>query len=275
MLQIAVLFLIAYGLVVLALYLGQRAFVYQPDSRVPVPEDSYVPEMEVVRPRAADGQEGMSWFHPPRPGFPTLVYFHGNAGHIGSRGYKVRPFMDAGWGAMLVEYRGYGGNPGKPTEQGLYADGRAALRYLESRAVAPGTWVLYGESLGTGVAVQMARDWADAGTPAGALVLEAPFDSVTEVAKRRHPYAPVRWLLLDRFDSAAKIAGVRTAVMVAHGDADRTVGQARGRALFAAAVEPKEAHWIPDANHSNIFERADMVVRVTDLARRRGLVPDS
>jgi fermentation-respiration switch protein FrsA (DUF1100 family) len=241
-----------YMAVVGAMFTFQRNMLYLPSTATPSPAASGVPEMAVVKFETADGLELMSWYRPADGDRPTMIYFHGNGGHIGYRAAKVRPYLDAGFGLLLVSYRGYGGNPGSPDEEGLYADGRAAMAFVAARGVPPARTVIYGESLGTGVAVHIAAGQAHLSRPVGALVLEAPLSSAADVGAHHYPWAPVRWLMKDRFDSKAKIAAVGTPVFVLHGERDRVVPIRFGRALFAAAVDPKESLWLPDADHDNL-----------------------
>jgi uncharacterized protein len=241
-----------YLMVIALLFVFQRRFMYLPDSTRSTPGQSGVAEMHEVALKTADALELVAWWRPPvRDDRPVLVYFHGNAGNIGGRGDKVRPYLDAGWGVLLTSWRGYSGNPGSPTEPGLYADGRAALEFLAANGVAPGDLVLYGESLGSGVAVQSA---VEPGGPFRALVLEAPFTSIADVAARRFPFAPVRSLLRDRFDSKSKIADVRIPVLVLHGERDGTVPVDLGRELFEAANLPKAGKFFPEAGHNDLYE---------------------
>ena len=154
----------------------------------------------------------------------------------------MRDYLDAGFGLLLVGYRGYGGNPGKPSEEGLYLDGRAALAFLAADGVIPENLVLYGESLGTGIAVQLASDAT--GTPSS-----APWSwRLRTLPLPRSPAIitlPAAGLLVkDRFDSAAKIALVGAPVFIFHGDRDRTIPIRFGKGLFAAAVEPKVSLWL-------------------------------
>lgn len=235
------------------LFVVQRSLIYQPDRSEPIPAASGVAEMTVIPLVAADGARTRSWYRPAAPAKPTLIYFHGNAGNIGSRGGKVRAYLDAGFGVLLVGYRGYGGNPGRPSEDGLYADARAALEHLAAGGIEPGRWVIYGESLGTGVAVRMAAEWAERG-PIGALVLEAPFTSLADLAQHHYFYLPARWLVRDRFDSIERIAAVRTPVLVLHGERDGTVPVRFGRRLYERAQEPKEGRWFPDAGHNDLYD---------------------
>lgn len=251
----------SYFVMVSALFLFQRSLLYFPDASVPSPIAAGVAEMRPVTLRTADGLELRSWYRKALPGKPTIIFFHGNAGNIGSRGAKARPYLDAGYGLLSAEYRGYGGNPGKPTEEGLYADGRAALAFLADEGVNPELTVLYGESLGSGVAVRMAAEMAQ-GTPAAALVLEAPFTSVTDVAAHHYPYAPVRLLNKDKFDSASRIADIRCPLLVIHGEDDRTIPVKFGRELLASARPPKESRWIAGAGHNEVYDfgGADIVL---------------
>lgn len=246
----------------------QRRFLYVPDRN---PADlvaaGLADVMREVATRSADGAEGRSWFRPPAaPDLPVVAYFQGNAGHIGDRPHKVMPFIEQGWGVLLVGYRGYGGNRGRPSEQGLYADARAALGFLDDQA-ASARLVLYGESLGTAVAVQMARE-----REAAALVLEAPFTSIGAMAQRRFPLFPARWLVLDRFDSLAKIGAVELPVLVLHGERDAVTPAAFGRRVYEAAPEPKALRLFPAAGHADLFEHgADrVVIEFVEAALARG-----
>jgi hypothetical protein len=208
--------------------------------------------MREVKLKTADGLELMSWHRAAASGRPTLVYFHGNGGNISYRAFRIHPYLDRGYGLLLVEYRGYGGNPGTPTAQGLYEDGRAAMAFIADQGVPADDVVVYGESLGGGVAVQIAAEQAHASKAVGALVLEAPLSSVTDVAAFHYPLVPVRWLLKDRFESAEKIGDVAAPVFIIHGENDRIVPIRFGRALFKAAKEPKESWWISGGDHEDL-----------------------
>ena len=158
---------------------------------------------------------------------------------------RPRPaFLERGFGVLLVEYRGFGGNPGQPSEAGLLSDAHAALAFLQAAGIGPEKTVLYGESLGSTVAVAIAADLADAGRPVAAMVLEAPLSSVRDVAAHHYPWVPVRWLLKDQFDATSRIATVGAPLMVVHGESDPVVPLRYGQALFEAARQPKEAVWV-------------------------------
>ena len=243
----------AYFGLVAGMYAFQRSFLYFPSSVSPSPADYGAADMQVVRYTPETGPDGGSeltgWYRPAADGRSTIVYFHGNAGHLGDRGPKIRPYVDAGYGVFLAAYRGYGGHPGRPTEAGLYADARAAMDWLIAQGLEPADLVLYGESLGSGVAVQVGTEYAVA-----AVVLEAPFSSVVDVGQARFPFLPVGWLMRDRFDSAAKIAAVGAPVLILHGERDLTVPIRFGRRLHDAAIEPREFAHFPLAAHNDLYD---------------------
>ena len=270
MLTAFLLLLGLYGAFVVALYVFQRGMMYVPDRNRPDPVASGASDMAAVEVRTEDGLSLTGWYKPAAPGRRTLVYFHGNAGNIGDRGGKVRPFLDAGLGVLLAGYRGYGGNPGSPSEDGFYADARAWLGHLDSIGVVAADIVLYGESLGTGVAVQMAHERAKAGRAVAAVVLEAPFSSMGAAAQIHYPYVPAYWLVRDKFDSIAKIADVAAPVFVFHGEADRVVPSRLGKRLFEAAREPKDSLWLPRAAHNDLYDHGAAQAILNFLARYAG-----
>ena len=231
------------------LYFMQRSMIYHPDSTRPEPAAWNAPDMSAVTLQTDDELSLLAWWKPPGDGRPTIVFFHGNGGHIGHRGGKVRGFLERGYGVLLVGWRGYGGNEGKPTEAGLYADGYAALRFLDQQGIGKQKIVLYGESLGTGVAVELASRGAG-----HVLVLEAPFTSLAQAAADRFPLFPVRWLIRDRFDSQSKIGKVTAPILIIHGEADVVLPVSLGRALLEKANEPKKGVFIQKAGHNNLYE---------------------
>ena len=235
-----------YAAVIALLYLGQRRLMYFPDARRPDPVAAGVPELAAVSLRTADGLDLLAWYRPAPAGAATLVYFHGNAGHLGDRAAKLRPYLDAGLGVVITAYRGYSGNVGRPSEAGLYHDGRAALEFLKAQGVPLRSIVVYGESLGCAVAIQLATEQSVA-----AIVLEAPFTSMAAVAQHHYSWTPARWLVRDRFDNLAKIERVTAPVLIVHGMADRVVPATMGEQLHAAAGEPKRIALLPRANHND------------------------
>lgn len=240
-----------------------RRLLYFPDTSRPVLAATGLRDAQQVQLVTEDGLALLAWWMPPRPSQPVIAYFHGNGGHIGYRAERFRKLALLGFGVLLVEYRGYGGNPGSPSEEGLYRHARAALAFLEQQNVPPERLVLYGESLGTAVAVRMASEHRVA-----ALVLESPFTSIEALGRYHYPFLPVALVLRDRFDAASAIAEVRAPILVLHGEQDEIVPAKFARALFEAAPEPKEAWFAPEGGHVDLREHGAFEV-VADFLRRR------
>lgn len=238
-----------YLLLVAVLYILQRRMIYVPDRRLPDPGRSELPDARVMETTTADGLRLRFWYVAAKTGFPTVVLFHGNAGNIKLWAVRGRQLADAGLGVVLAEYRGYGGNPGRPTEQGLYADARATLDAVGEVGVPTSRVVLLGESLGSGVATQMACEARGA-----LLALVAPMTSIADVAAHHLPWLPTRRLVKDRFDSAAKIPRLQVPVLIFHGALDGTIPMEQGMELFHLAPQPKALHAHPEADHVDLWD---------------------
>ncbi|CCQ73530.1 alpha/beta hydrolase [Magnetospira sp. QH-2] len=261
----------AYLVMVGALYFAQRSLMYHPAALSVAPVDLGLPQFGPESFTTEDGLRLLSWYAKAEAGRPTLVYFHGNAGSIAGRAEKVRPLLDAGYGVLLVGYRGYGGNPGDPSEAGLYADGRAALTFLNQQGVSD--LVLYGESLGTGVATKMAVEKAEAGQPVAAVILEAPYTSMGDAAQDRYFYVPAKWLVRDRYDNLQRVPRIGSPLLIVHGSLDRTVGVTHGQAVHQAALHPKTWKEFPGAAHNDLYDHgaAEVVLSfLGDLKRGEG-----
>ncbi len=257
-----------YAGVCLFLFRRQRRLMYRPDPERLDPRRAG-PDWCRVETTTADGLRLAHLHRPAAPGRASLVLFHGNAGHAGHRTAKFDFLLDRGVGVFLCEYRGFGGNPGAPSEPGLLADARAALAWLEGQGLPPERLLLYGESLGSGVATALAAELARAGRPAAGLVLEAPFTSMAAAAQRHYPWLPARWLVRDRYDSLARIAAVGAPLLILHGEADRTVPLAFGRCLHAAAAEPKRLVALPGLGHVDHLARPEARAALVDFLRAR------
>jgi len=258
--------LAAYVALVGIVFVAQRNLMYHPGAANGDPTAFGVPEMQSVSVLTVDQLRLESWFSAGANDQPTLIFFQGNAGSIADRGFKIRPYLEHGYGVLLAGYRGYGGNPGSPTEAGLYNDAEAVLEFLSAQGIEPRRWVLYGESLGTGIAVEMARRQTRKSSPVHAVVLEAPFTTMGDAAANHYPYLPARMLVRDKYDSLAKIKEIAAPLLIFHGDRDGVVPQKLGIALFEAANEPKQSHWITGAGHNDLYDfgAANEVIRFVD-----------
>jgi uncharacterized protein len=262
--------LAAYGGIVGGLYQFQRRLLYRPNKTRPRLEDLALLGVREVVLTTSDGLSLFSWYLPPDNGQPVIAYFHGNGGHIGYRTERLRRFARDGYGVLLAEYRGYAGNPGTPCEAGLYTDAEAAMDFLSHQAIAPKQIVLWGESLGSGLAVYLATRRA-----VGGMILEAPFTSIAAAAQHRYPFIPVGRLVCDRFDSLSRIGQVRAPLLVLHGERDMIVPVRHGRALLAAASAPKEGWFAPGGGHQNLVQFGALDAAFAFIERRlRGTQPE-
>lgn len=222
-------------------------------------------DQEIV---TADGERLVGWWKPPESGRAVIVYFHGNGGSLRNRAGRARALSQAGRGMLLVSYRGYSGSTGSPTEAGLRLDARASLDFV--KRAAPGhPVVLYGESLGSGVAVELASEHEVAG-----LILDAPFTSTVDVAKLTYWYVPVDALMKDQFRSIDLIGRVRAPLLILHGERDRLIPIAQGERLFAASASyPKDFVRLREAGHETILERGGLDQALDFIARRERGAP--
>jgi len=222
--------------------------------------------VEPVEIETADGLALRSWWHPPAEGKPAVLYLHGNSEHIGDYTRGAAPLAAAGYGVLMLEYRGYGGNSGTPSDEGLLRDGRAGMDWLAVRGFSGDRIVLYGYSLGTGVAVPLAAEHDVAG-----VILAAPFASIAEMGYALYPDWFVDLLLADRFDSIAWIAAVDEPVLILHGTEDRTVPPAQSALLASAGGPNIRRELIAGADHGwELFEPEGNARLLAFIARVTG-----
>lgn len=248
-----------YALLVLGMFVFQRNLMYHPDTRVKPPEEYGLKGFEEYSVHSSDGVILQLWYRPASEGFPTVVYYHGNAMHLGERSGIFAALAEKGFGVVAPSYRGYGKSTGSPTEQGIYDDARAALLFLAERHIPLERTVLYGESLGTGVAVQMATEHSVA-----ALALQAPYTSVAGRAAEMYRFIPVSLLIKDQYNSLGKISDVHVPILIFHGELDDTIPIEHGKTLFAAANYPKEAHFLATVNHTD-FDNGFIANELSDF----------
>jgi uncharacterized protein len=227
------------GLVAL-LYFAQRTIQYFPERFRTAPAAAGLP----------DGERVIVWHVPPRGDKPVFLYLHGNGASLRWRADRFRELTADGSGLVALSYRGYGGSSGAPTEAGLIDDARAAYAFAAAR-YPPERIVLWGESLGSGVAVALATE-----KPVARVVLQSPFTSAADIAARRYWFVPVRLLMKDQFRSDLRVGKVTVPVLVLHGDRDDVVPMALGERLYELINAPKRFVRFPGGGHNDLGARA-------------------
>ncbi len=230
------------------LWSNQRMLVYHPDPTRVSPADAGLKAVREVVLATADDVKLVSWYGAARAGQPTLLYFHGNASNLAGRAGRVGEYLAKGRGMMMLSYRGYSGSEGQPTEANNFDDARLAYDWLREQGVAADDILLYGESLGSGVAVKLAGE-----VQVGGIILDAPYTSIADVGKRLYPYLPVRTFLLDRYDSISRIGEIDAPLLIVHGAKDELIPIEMGRNLFWAAPEPKTFEPIAEGGHADHY----------------------
>ena len=237
----------AYVGIALYMYLQQRNLQYFPANKGLSPADAGLSIVSVEKLRTSDGETIVAWYAEATAARPVILFLHGNAGEISDRAGRLAFYQSHGFGVLFVSYRGYGGSSGTISEPGFITDAITAYDWLRTRGVPPERIAVVGESLGTGVAVQLA-----AARPVAALALEAPYTATVDVAAQIYWWLPVRLLMKDTFLSRNFIARVKAPLLIQHGDADTIIPVAQGRQLFALANEPKQLVIMPGAGHDAI-----------------------
>jgi hypothetical protein len=258
-------FVLFYVLVAGGAYVFQRRLQYLPDTRLVEPWQAGLAGFERVAVPTADGLDLVAWYAPPAGGLPVIIYLQGNGLGIAQRTERFATFHKDGYGVLALGYRGYSGSPGAPSEEGLLADADAAVDFLEAKGFAPSRIVLYGESLGTGLAIPLA-----ARGRAGAVILEAPFTSALAIARRGWWFLPVGFLMKDQFHSLAAAGKVTVPAFVLHGTADEVVPFAHGEMIHAALTGPKEFHPVPGGTHGMPLTRPLWEAMKAFLRRQHG-----
>lgn len=251
MMKLLISLVLLYGGVLMLLCLLQRSYIYYPyriDRQRVFPP--YAPGQEELFITCADGCTINGLFVPGKHTMPAVLIFHGNGGNITHRDFIIRAFSRLGYPTLLIDYHGYGKSEGKPSEKNLYLDGEASLEWLmKQKHFRPDEVVLYGESLGGGVAVELATRYTCKG-----LILVSTFASLASIARSHFPFNcfPVNLMLLDRFDNLSKIAGVDAPLLFLHGTEDEIVDPEESVALFETATAQKKIRIFEGADHNGL-----------------------
>jgi len=226
-----------YVLLLTVVFFFQRNLLYHPsvDNYLKDQITNEPNEIEKVKITTEDNIDLKGWFHNKNlKKLKTILFFHGNAGSLENRTYKLNHFRDLNVNFLIIAWRGFSGNKGKPSETGLYRDAESAVKWLKSKGLTEEDIILYGESLGTGVAVEIAQNKNYAG-----IILESPFTSMVNMGKKYYPFFPVSFLLKDKFESYRKINKVLIPVLIMHGKVDKIVPYEMGEKMYELANQPK------------------------------------
>ena len=226
------------------LYFYQRNLLYHPNENN-YSDDKITVNIEKVNIKTSDNINLLGWYHEKNlKEFKTLIFFHGNAGSLENRIHKLNHFKDMNVNFLIIAWRGFSGNSGEPSENGLYKDGKSAIDWLIKKDISEQKLILYGESLGTGVAVHLAQNRNFSG-----VILETPFTSMIDAAKTFYPYIPVKLLLKDKFENYKKIKNINSPILIMHGEADQIVPFSMGKKLYEIANKPKYSYFTKYDNH--------------------------
>ena len=220
-------------------------------------------EIQKVKIKTSDHINLLGWFHEKDlKQFKTIVYFHGNAGKLENRIHKLNHFKDMDVNFLIISWRGFSGNNGKPSEEGLYDDGNSAIEWLKNIGLAEQDIIIYGESLGTGIAIQIAQNKNFAG-----LILETPFTSMIEAAKFFYPYIPVSLLLKDKYKNDKKIKNINIPILVMHGEVDQIVPFWMGKKIYETANQPKYSYFTKYDNHMMEYDK-NLILALKSFVKR-------
>jgi len=243
-LQIILIIFLVYFFILIFLYFYQRNLLYHPNENN-YSGDQISVDIKKVKILTSDKIELIGWYHEKNiKNLKTLLFFHGNAGSLENRIHKLNHFKEMDINFLIIAWRGFSGNKGKPSEKGLYDDGQSAINWLKNNGLDEKNLILYGESLGTGVATHLAQNKNFAG-----IILETPFTSMIDAAKTFYPYIPVKLLLKDKFENQKKIKNINLPILIMHGEVDQIVPFSMGKKIYEIANEPKYSHFTKYDNH--------------------------
>lgn len=260
-----VTFGVLYATALSGMYVFQRDLQYFPTRRDPSVQALGLQNVDRIELPTPDGETLVLWLSRPSDAAPVILFLHGNAGEIADRADRFAFYQSRGYGVAFLSWRGYGGSTGKPSEQGLLTDAKAAYDHLRGLGIPPGKIVLVGESLGTGPAVMTSSQ-----NPVGAVVLEAPYSAAVDIARTAYPWLPVGLLMKDQFRTRDHIARINAPLLILHGEADSVIPQGFGKRLFEAAKDPKTFLSLGPVGHEALFSPATWAQEVEFIDRTIG-----
>ena len=254
--------IIAYLVLIIFIYFYQRNLLYHP-SENNYQNDNIKFNYDEIFIKVEEEIQLKSWIiRKDLKKFKTLVIFHGNAGDLSNRIYKLNELYKLDINILLISWRGFSGNKGSPTEKNLYADAKASIKWLNEQGVKNSQIILYGESLGSGVAVEIGKE-----NNFNSIILESPFTSIENSAKIYYPYLPVKLLLKDKYDSMSKIKMINNPILIMHGKKDDVVPFSMGKELFEKANSPKQSYFTHDDDHMMEFN-STLLKKIKDFIEK-------
>jgi len=245
---IFILVFVIYFVTAVSIYFLQRKLLYHPAV------DNYLNEKnlnhKIQKIYVKSDNDLIGWYHKKNKNFKTLLFFHGNAGRLDNRIYKLNELAKLDLNYLIIAYRGFSGNKGNPTEMGLYKDAKAAKDWLNNQGIDDQNIILYGESLGTAIAIDLGKSFKFSG-----IILESPFTSMEKLAKKYYPIFPIKMILKDKYDSLEKIKEINFPILVMHGEKDTIVPFSMGVKIYENANSPKSKYFIKYDDHMMNFDQ--------------------
>ena len=251
------LLILIYFVITVVVYFFQRKLLYHPFSPQ-ITGKGLIHNFETINFKTSDNFELKGWFHLKNSNKKTILFLHGNAGNLDNRIDKLNFLGNMDINFLIISWRGYSGNPGNPSETGLYKDALGGIEWLNKKGISNDRIILYGESLGTAIATEVAQNENFAG-----IILEAPFTSMVDMGQKIYPIFPVKFLLKDKYESKNKIKNIKSPILVLHGRKDKIVPFYMGEKIFEMANSPKFKYFTDLDDHMMNFD--EKLVNEIDL----------
>ena len=255
-LKITITILLIYLILLVSISLFQRKILYHP--KINNYAETYKLNHQIDVISINSDHKLVGWHHKKEGNTKTILFLHGNAGTLNNRIYKLNEFSKLNLNYLIFAYRGFSGNEGKPDEKGIYNDSNSAIKWLKLKGVEEKNIIIYGESLGTAVAVEVGQNKNFAG-----IILESPFTSMVDLGQKYYPFFPVRFLLKDKYETKNKIKNLKSPILVLHGRKDKIVPFYMGEKIFEMANSPKFKYFTDLDDHMMNFD--DKLIDEIDL----------